>query len=159
MQSGNLITSTSVTINVSWSCFSHCMLSCCVFNDYLFYSFSFTCDGVLAAAAFLRHTVPVALDTEDLVLVVGETWPRQRLRAGAAHKTVAVPGLVLVVYSSRDDGLETGTRAELRIALIQFYKVKITWHERHAAPQRTKDTIWKQTPVSPCICSPCWRVT
>ena len=67
----------------------------------------FTSDGVLAAAALLGHTVLVAVDTEHLILVVGETRPCQRLGAGAAHKTVAVPRLVLVVHSSRGYGLET----------------------------------------------------
>lgn len=65
------------------------------------HSFTKTCDGVLAAAAFLCHRALVAVNTEDLVLVVGETRPCQRLGTGAAHKTVAVPRLVLVVHSSR----------------------------------------------------------
>lgn len=65
------------------------------------HSFTKTCDGMLAAAAFLGHRGLVAVDTEDLVLVVGETGPCQRLRAGAAHETVTVPRLVLVVHSSR----------------------------------------------------------
>lgn len=65
------------------------------------HSFTKTCDGVLAAAAFLCHRALVAVDAEDLVLVVGETRPCQRLRAGAAHETVTVPRLVLVVHSSR----------------------------------------------------------
>lgn len=43
------------------------------------HAFTETCDGVLAAAAFLSHRVLVAVDTEDLVLVVGETRPCQRL--------------------------------------------------------------------------------
>lgn len=59
-----------------------------------------TCDGVLASTALLGHGVLVAIDTEDLILVVGETCACQRLCAGAAHKTVAVPRLVLVVHSS-----------------------------------------------------------
>lgn len=65
------------------------------------HSFTKTCDGMLAPAAFLGHSVLVAVDTEDLVLVVGETCPGQRLGAGAAHETVTVPRLVLVVHSSR----------------------------------------------------------
>lgn len=65
------------------------------------HSFTKTCDGVLAATALLCHRALVAVDTEDLVLVVGEAGPGQRLRAGAAHETVAVPRLVLVVHSSR----------------------------------------------------------
>lgn len=69
------------------------------------HSFTKTCDGVLAAAAFLSHTGLVAVDTEDLVLMLGETRPCQRLGAGAAHKTVAVPRLVLVVDSSGGYGL------------------------------------------------------
>lgn len=68
-----------------------------------------TCDGVLTATAFLRHSVFVAFHTEDLVLVVGETGPRQRLWTRAAHKTVAVPRLVLVVHASGGDGLHTDT--------------------------------------------------
>lgn len=59
----------------------------------------------MAAGAFLRHRVLVALDAEHLVLVVGETGPGQRLGAGAAHETVSVPGLVLVVHPPRGDGL------------------------------------------------------
>lgn len=43
------------------------------------HAFTEACDGVLAAAAFLCHAVLVAVDTEDLVLVVGETRPCQRL--------------------------------------------------------------------------------
>lgn len=42
------------------------------------HSFTKTCDGVLAAAAFLCHGALVAVDTEDLVLVLGETGPGQR---------------------------------------------------------------------------------
>lgn len=41
--------------------------------------FTETCDGVLTARAFLSHSVLVAFHTEDLVLVVGETGPCQRL--------------------------------------------------------------------------------
>lgn len=67
--------------------------------------FHSTCDGILAAAALLGHGGLVAVDAEHLVLVVGEARPRQRLRAGAAHEAVAVPRLVLVVHSSRGDGL------------------------------------------------------
>ena len=66
-----------------------------------------TCDGILAAAALLCHGALVAVDTEDLVLVVGETRPCQRLRAGAAHETVGVPRLLLVVHSSGGYRLET----------------------------------------------------
>lgn len=39
----------------------------------------FTCDGVLATAALLGHTVLVAVDAEDLVLVVGKAGPCQSL--------------------------------------------------------------------------------
>lgn len=43
------------------------------------HSFTKTCDWVSAATAFLSHRVLVAVDTEDLVLVFGETCPCQRL--------------------------------------------------------------------------------
>lgn len=43
------------------------------------HSFTKTCDGVLAAVAFLCHGALVAVHTEDLVLVAGETRPSQRL--------------------------------------------------------------------------------
>ena len=67
----------------------------------------------MAAAALLSHGALVAVDAEDLVLVVGETRPCQGLRAGAAHETVAVPWLVLVVDSSRGDRLEMDGREKL----------------------------------------------
>lgn len=74
-----------------------------------------TCDGVLAAAALLRHGALVAVDTEDLVLVFGETGACQRFRTGTAHKTVSVPRLVLVVHSSRCYSLETDDREQLNL--------------------------------------------
>lgn len=76
-----------------------------------------TCDGVLAAAALLGHGGLVAVDTEDLLLVVGETRPCQRLCAGAAHETVAVPRLVLVVHSSRGYRLEIEVKGCFTIQL------------------------------------------
>lgn len=79
----------------------------CILEHHSQLGFKATCDGVLAAAAFLGHRALVAVDAEDLVLVVGETRPCQRLRAGAAHETVVVPRLVLVVHSSRGYRLET----------------------------------------------------
>lgn len=54
----------------------------------------------MAAAAFLGHGALVALDTEDLVLVFGETFSGQSLGADAANKAVTVPRLVLVVHAS-----------------------------------------------------------
>lgn len=43
------------------------------------HTFTETCDWVLAAAAFLCHSSFVAVDTEHLVLMVGETRPSKRL--------------------------------------------------------------------------------
>lgn len=65
------------------------------------YTFTKSCDGVVAAGTFLGHVAFVAVDTEDLVLVIGETGPGQRLGAGRANETVTVPRLVLVVHASR----------------------------------------------------------
>jgi len=59
-----------------------------------------TCDGVVAASALLGHGGLVAVHAEDLLLVLGEAGARQRLGAGAAHKTVAVPRLLLVGHAS-----------------------------------------------------------
>lgn len=71
-----------------------------------------TCDGVLAAAALLRHGGLVTLHAEDLVLVFGEAHACQRLGAGAAHEAVAVPRLLLVADSPRGDGLDADGREE-----------------------------------------------
>lgn len=73
-----------------------------------------TCDGVLTAAALLGHTVLVAVDTENLVLVFGEAGPCQSLGAGAAHKAVAVPRLLLVVHPSR--GYRLQNQQELHVS-------------------------------------------
>lgn len=43
------------------------------------HSFTKTCDGFLAGAAFLCHGGLVAVHAEDLLLVAGETLPCQRL--------------------------------------------------------------------------------
>lgn len=69
------------------------------------HSFTETCDGVLAAVAFLRHRRLVAVDAEDVVLVFGEAGAGQRFGAAAAHKAMRVPRLVLVVHSSGGYGL------------------------------------------------------
>lgn len=65
-----------------------------------------TCDGHLAAAAFLSHGALVAVHAEHLVLVGGEAGPGQRLGAGATHETVTVPRLPLVVDSSGHNWLK-----------------------------------------------------
>lgn len=38
-----------------------------------------TCDRILAATALLSHGALVALDTEDLIIMLGETRPCERL--------------------------------------------------------------------------------
>lgn len=59
----------------------------------------------MAAGTLLGHGGLVAVHAEDLLLVLGEAGARQRLGAGAAHKTVAVPWLLLVVHTSCGDWL------------------------------------------------------
>jgi len=65
-----------------------------------------TCDWVLAAMALLGHISLVAVHAVNVVLVGGETSSCQRFMAGVAHKTLRVPGLVLVADPSRGDGLD-----------------------------------------------------
>lgn len=69
------------------------------------YAFSKTCDGVVTPSTLLGHVVLVAVDTEDLLVVVSEAGPGERLGAGRTDETVTVPRLVLVVHPSRGDGL------------------------------------------------------
>lgn len=63
------------------------------------------CDWVLAAVALLGHVGLVAVHTINVVLVGGEARSCQRFTAGLAHKTLRVPGMVLVADPSRSDGL------------------------------------------------------
>lgn len=63
------------------------------------------CDWVLAAVALLGHISLVAVNAVNVVLVRSEASSCQRLTAGLAHKTLGVPGLVLVADPSRGDGL------------------------------------------------------
>lgn len=64
-----------------------------------------TCDWVLAAVALLGHVALEAVDAVHVVLVGGEALSPQRFTAVVAHKTLRVPGLVLVADPSRGDGL------------------------------------------------------
>lgn len=64
-----------------------------------------SCDGVLAAVAFLGHVGLVAVHAVDVVLVGGEASPGQGLAAGLAHEALGVPGLVLVADPPGGDGL------------------------------------------------------
>lgn len=89
------------------------------------HAFAKTCNGVLAAAAFLCHRVLVAVHTEDLVLVVGETGPCQWLRAAGAHKTMAVPWLVLVVHSARSYGLFAADAVFGKLLVVAWTAVNV----------------------------------
>lgn len=64
-----------------------------------------TCDWVLAAMALLGHIGLEAVHAVNIVLVGSEASFCQRFTAAVAHKTLRVPGLVLVADPSRGDGL------------------------------------------------------
>ena len=53
----------------------------------------------------LGHVGLVAVHAEDVVLVGGEAGSGQGLAAGAAHKALGVPGLVLVADAPGADWL------------------------------------------------------
>lgn len=63
------------------------------------------CNGVLASMALLCHVSLVAINTVNVGFMRSEATSCERLTAGVAHKTLRVPGLVLVADSSRGDWL------------------------------------------------------
>lgn len=63
------------------------------------------CDWVLASMALLGHISLEAIHTVNVVLMGSEASSCQRFTAGVAHKTLRVPGVVLVADPSRGDGL------------------------------------------------------
>lgn len=64
-----------------------------------------TCDGILATMALLGHISLVAVHAVNLVVMGSEASSCQRFMAGVTHKTLRVPGLILIADSSSGDGL------------------------------------------------------
>lgn len=63
--------------------------------------------------ALLGYISLVAVHAVNVVLMGSEASLCQRFAAGAAHKTLGVPGLVLVADPSRGDGLRATQRDTL----------------------------------------------